>query len=376
MKILFFNWKDWYHPQSGGAELVTKNICEGLVQDGHTVTFVTAIYEGALAKEYRDGIQIIRVGGNRISHPIVALIYYLKNLKNDFDLILEEVNTAPYFVGFFRGKARHVYLYHQLAGEVWNYQLKQPFSFIGRYILEPAYTYIVSRVRSQVMTISESSKADLVRYGFKKELIDIYPMFVGLIRTTFQPKKNNGIFEVLFLSALREMKQPGDAIQAYLLFQKTLTELQKRQVSMSLAGSGELQSMLEEKYKDKVIFLGRVSDKVKLERMQSASVLVSTSIKEGWGLIVSEANNLGTPCIVYDVDGLRDSGAVGPNIVTKANPQAMADALAQLYIEFTQNNSSYAIRCTEVFESSLLLTKENSYTIFAEKINLKASPIS
>jgi len=41
--------------------------------------------------------------------------------------------------------------------------------------------------------------------------------------------------------------------------------------------------------------------------MQKAHLLCVTSVKEGWGLVVTEANSQGTPAIVYDVDGLRDS---------------------------------------------------------------------
>ena len=41
--------------------------------------------------------------------------------------------------------------------------------------------------------------------------------------------------------------------------------------------------------------------------MQKSHLIAVTSIKEGWGLIVTEANSQGTPAVVYDVDGLRDS---------------------------------------------------------------------
>jgi glycosyltransferase involved in cell wall biosynthesis len=30
-------------------------------------------------------------------------------------------------------------------------------------------------------------------------------------------------------------------------------------------------------------------------------------VREGWGLVVSEANAMGTPAVAYDVPGLRDS---------------------------------------------------------------------
>jgi len=39
--------------------------------------------------------------------------------------------------------------------------------------------------------------------------------------------------------------------------------------------------------------------------LQKSHVLAVTSVKEGWGLVVTEANPQGTPAVVYNVDGLR-----------------------------------------------------------------------
>ena len=41
--------------------------------------------------------------------------------------------------------------------------------------------------------------------------------------------------------------------------------------------------------------------------MAEAHVLLMTSVREGWGLVVTEANACGTPAVVYNVPGLRDS---------------------------------------------------------------------
>jgi glycosyltransferase involved in cell wall biosynthesis len=41
--------------------------------------------------------------------------------------------------------------------------------------------------------------------------------------------------------------------------------------------------------------------------MSRAHVLLVPGVREGWGLVVSEANAMGTPAVAYDVPGLRDS---------------------------------------------------------------------
>jgi glycosyltransferase involved in cell wall biosynthesis len=41
--------------------------------------------------------------------------------------------------------------------------------------------------------------------------------------------------------------------------------------------------------------------------MSRAHALLVPGVREGWGLVVTEANAMGTPAVAYDVHGLRDS---------------------------------------------------------------------
>ena len=43
------------------------------------------------------------------------------------------------------------------------------------------------------------------------------------------------------------------------------------------------------------------------ERMARAHCLLVPSVREGWGLVVIEANSVGTPAVGYDVPGVRES---------------------------------------------------------------------
>jgi glycosyltransferase involved in cell wall biosynthesis len=73
-----------------------------------------------------------------------------------------------------------------------------------------------------------------------------------------------------------------------------------------------------------------MNDKHRL--MGQAQALLMCSVREGWGLVVTEANACGTPVIAYDVAGLRDSVRDGETgLLVRANPQAMADSMLQLW---------------------------------------------
>ncbi len=64
---------------------------------------------------------------------------------------------------------------------------------------------------------------------------------------------------------------------------------------------------------DTVEFTGFVSEDEKLAWYRRSAVLVENSVKEGWGLIVMEANACGTPAIVARSPGLVDSSRDGVN---------------------------------------------------------------
>src|SRR5690349_18280346 len=129
MKILFLAWKDAKHPGAGGAEVVLHEFVRRLVNDAHEVTVLTAAYKDAPALDSIDGATIIRVGSNRYTHPFKAMAYYRKHLRHKFDIVVETVNTAPYFHFLARDSAKSYLFYHQLAREIWFHEAPRPVSY-------------------------------------------------------------------------------------------------------------------------------------------------------------------------------------------------------------------------------------------------------
>jgi glycosyltransferase involved in cell wall biosynthesis len=67
------------------------------------------------------------------------------------------------------------------------------------------------------------------------------------------------------------------------------------------------------------------------ERMARAHALLVPSVREGWGLVVIEANAVGTPAVGYDVHGIRDSirdGVTGRLAHAGSPEELAAQALA------------------------------------------------
>jgi glycosyltransferase involved in cell wall biosynthesis len=360
--FLFLNWKDINHPNAGGAEIVMHEILKRLVIDNHKVTLLTSDYNNQRFDTI-DGVEIIRIGSNKYLHSFQALWYYINNLKG-FDNIIECVNTVPYFTKFFtKVTSKHFLFYHQLAREVWFYETKFPLSYFGYYLLEPIATKIQTLGQSRVITISDSTKNDLIKWGFKKENISI--IREGIINKSideYNPNSKSKIFTVLFHSSLRPMKRVEDIIKAFKLLLNTSVKAE-----LLISGGGDITKLKELinqlDINNNVQLLGRTDDKIKLDLMTRSTVLASTSIKEGWGLIVTEANSMATPAITYNVDGLRDSNSTG--IITKTNtPDALAEELIKFANLFYNNKTEYNSICSKSLEFSKNYNFENAYSDF------------
>lgn len=361
MKIVWMSWKDRAHPQRGGAEVVTDNILRRLVGDGHEVTLLTADYPDAKPLE---GMSVVR-SGNRFTVYYRAWRYYRNHLRDKADLVVDEMNTIPFFARWY-ARAPNVLMVHQLARQIWFHQLPWSIGWIG-YLAEPIYLFLL---RDQsVITVSESTKSDLMKYGFKAENIRIISEGIHLERV----KDLDSIEKydrptMLSQGALRAMKRTLDQVKAFEIAKVAVPDLQ-----LKIAGDGndpygrKVMDVIEKSpYANDIEYLGRVSDEKKLELMQRSHFITVTSLKEGWGLIVSEAASQGTPAIVYDVDGLRDSVQHNQTgiIVNENTPSSLAAAMEALL----GNPTKYKVLRRRGWEASERLTFDQCYQDFTRAI--------
>lgn len=332
--ILWLAWKDHTHPQAGGAEVFLREFMQRQVADGHRVSLLTVRHPGAKAREMLDGIDIIRVGNNRYTHSFQALWHYVRTLRDRYDIVIETVNTAPYLSVLFKGKGRRYALAHQLAREVWFHETKTPLSHLGYYVLEPAALRLMSLAKVPLITISDSTRRDIAKFGWSPERthivsegIEIKPV-LDLDRVAKYETPT-----VLSLGAMRGMKRTLDQIEAFEIAKQSIPDLQ-----LKIAGSNKgaygaqvMARIASSPHKESISYLGKVSEKDKVSLMQRSHLIMVTSVKEGWGLIVTEAASQGTPAVVYDVDGLRDSVRHNETgLVTSPTPAALAAGIATL----------------------------------------------
>lgn len=365
MNIVWLSWKDRKNPLAGGAELVNEALARQLVAHGHKVKLIVAGFSGGKSKETIDGYEVIRVGG-RVSVYFQAWRYYVREDLADWaDLVIDEVNTVPFFAKFYAGKP-NILLAYMLCREIWFYELAFPLSLLG-WLVEPLYLRLLGD--RKVLTESQSTKNDLIKHGFKAANISIFPVCSDaqpLLRSTLVKKYPKPT--ILSFGALKPMKRTLHIVQAFELAKAKSPEL-KLIVAGRLEGqygAKVLRTCRNSKYARDIKCLGQVTTAKRTELMQKSHLIAVTSVKEGWGLIVSEAASQGTPAVVYNVDGLRDSVKDGKTgLITKENTPA---ALAAKMLRLLENKARYDTMRISAWKASQRLTAENSYQAFRKVI--------
>lgn len=334
MKFLFLNWRDEKNPRTGGAERVTHEVAEYLVQQGHEVDLFTARFPGGEKREVIHNVHIIRKG-NRLSVYLFAFLFTIKNQKK-YDIVLEFVNTIPFFTPMSVPRKKRFVLVHQLCKEIWFIEMKKPLSSIG-YFLEKIFFLFYKN--SIIYVPGESTKRSLHEYGVPLHHIRIFPE--GIHQPEKQEEQKYEQLTMLYVGRLHPSKRIEDIIQSYEIVAQTVKDAQ-----LHIVGVGEekyeafLREMAYRNYNEKqIVFRGRLPIAEKNREMQKSHFLYLTSVREGWGLVLTEANSLGTPSIVYNRPGIVDAVSHGENgyICSSNTPEE----IAALTIKAWQNQTEY-----------------------------------
>ena len=321
MRVAFFNWRDIRHPLAGGAEVFIHQILKRFVSKGHHATLFCSTFPGCAPSETIDGIEHVRYGGRFLMYP-KAYACYRRHVKGKYDVIVESVNGMPLFLPFF-AREKVVPFIHQLTRENWFSGLPLPLALPG-YYLEDAMLKVYRNNPAVVPSLS--TRRDLEGLGFTNVRIvhggaDIKRPDVG----------KEPVPTLLYLGRLTRSKRVDHALRAFKRVRDAIPA--KLWVAGSGPEAGSLMRLSENLgLGNDVVFFGRVSEEKKAELLTKAHLMLFPAVREGWGLVVNEANACGTPVIGYDVPGLWDSITAGVNgmLVPNGDFTAMADAASSL----------------------------------------------
>lgn len=335
MKIVIFNWRDIKNPKAGGAEIVTHQYAKGWVKAGHKVSVVCPAFPNFPRKETIDGVEYRRLGirtsWNYLLIHILAFFYYQRCLKGKIDLVIDQIHWVPFFTPLYVKEKKLAFI-HEVAQKIWVKQFGGLIGRIGRKI-EPLFFQIYKNI--PFLTVSKSSKSDLSRMAIPERNITVIRNGINITPLKKLPKKEN-VPTFIFVGRIAPVKNIEELIIAFSLIKKELKNAQ-----LWIVGAIDnkdyynkiRQIVTKNNLKKDVAFFGYVNEKKKFELLRRSHLFLHTSLSEGWGLVVIEANAMGTPAVVYNVAGLNQAVVDDKTglICRENTPLEMAEHILDLY---------------------------------------------
>jgi glycosyltransferase involved in cell wall biosynthesis len=324
MRFLMLNWRDPTNPLSGGAERVTEGYLAALAARGHEVHWYANHYPGATPTETRQGIQVRRGGGIGTS-VLEARKWYRGQPR--FDLVVDQHHGIPWYAPWWCG-TRCVAYVHEVLGPIWGTFYRRPWSDLGR--LQERWTHWLYR-EVLFWTGCESTRDALLRNGVRQVAIIRY----GVATQPLHELEAKPLALPVRLAAVARLA-PNKRVDHCL---QTLAVLRRLGVAahLTIVGTGGVESQLRRQATqlglgDSVIFTGSLSEADKDLELRRAHLLLHTSVREGWGLNVIEANAMGTPAVVYPVAGLVESTLHDQTglVCERETPEALAARIVEL----------------------------------------------
>ena len=329
LRILVVNWQDRHNPSAGGAEVHLHQVFGRLARRGHRVTLLCSGWAGARERLLDvDGIRVHRTG-RRYTFNLAAPVYYARHLRREpFDIVVEDLNKVPLLVPYWVRAGAACLLVHHLFGAT---------AFREANVALAGATWLLERIIPEAyrglpcVAVSDSTREDLMRRGLDGADITVIRNGVELDRLRPAAARFDEP-SIVYLGRLKRYKRVDLVLRAVARLSELGTD-----VKLIVAGKGDARKDLEETARrlgigDRVRFAGFVSEGEKAELLARAWVHVLTSPREGWGIASLEASACGTPSVVSDSPGLRETVRHGETgvIVPHGDVDALAGALARV----------------------------------------------
>lgn len=273
---------------------------------GIEVTMRTSFAPGRSSETYRGGYRVIRRAGRYLIFPR-AVLSERTGRHGPADALVEIWNGMPFLSPLWYHGPRLVLLHHVHA-EMWGMVLPPTLAALGntieRRLSPPAYR------SSEIATLSTSSRDELVHdLGFSAERVRVIPPGV---HERFRPDPLGDDVRspqplVVAVGRLVPVKRFDLLIKAAAEARHKIPALRLR-----ILGEGYERDTLEQLIaqldaRSWVELPGRVGDDELVDAYRQAWLVASTSLREGWGMTITEAAACGTPAVATRITGHADA---------------------------------------------------------------------
>jgi glycosyltransferase involved in cell wall biosynthesis len=323
-RIHMLAWRDLDDVEAGGSEVHAAEIARHWAEAGIEVLARTSYAQGHPPRARRDGYEVVRKAGRYLVFPRAAASEALHRYGRR-DALVEIWNGMPFFSPLWARGPRVVFLHH-IHAEMWKMVLPPNLARFG----DAVESRLAPRLyrASRMITLSPSSKAEMLERGFRDERVEVVPPGLD---PRFSPGGHRSPTPlVVAVGRLMPVKRFDRLIRAAVVARRSVPDLE-----VLIVGTGAEREALDALVDELdaasfVRFAGRVDDDELVALYRSAWLVASTSVREGWGMTLTEAAACGTPALATRIAGHVDAVAEGRSGLLADDDAELARLLAKL----------------------------------------------
>jgi glycosyltransferase involved in cell wall biosynthesis len=317
-------WRDLDDPEAGGSELHCDAFATRWAAAGLDVELRTSMVAGAARETTRHGYRVVRWGGRYLVFPqVISEAFRFPELRADG--VVDVWNGMPFFSPLW-ARGRRLTVLHHVHGEMWRMTLKRAFAAVGdgieRHVAPPLYR------GTPVATLSHSSREEIIeQLGLRPERVHVVEP--GIDRRYTPGGTRSATPLVVAVGRLVPVKRYDLLFEAAAAARREVPDLR-----LVVIGEGYERPRLERLRHDLaadtwIELRGRVDDDALLALYREAWLVASASLREGWGMTLTEAAACATPSVATDIAGHRDAVAHDVSGLLVADGD-LGDALARV----------------------------------------------
>jgi glycosyltransferase involved in cell wall biosynthesis len=301
-RIHVLGWRDLDDVEAGGSEVHAAMVARHWTAAGLWISMRTSNAQGRPAEVWRDGYLVSRKAGRYLVFPRSAASAVLRR-SGQRDALVEVWNGMPFFSPVWDWGPKIVVVHH-VHTEIWKMVLPPNLARVGdvveRVIAPPLYR------RTPIVTVSDSTRDELVeQLHFDPRRVHVIPTGIAEQFSPGGAKDQTPL--IVGVGRLVAMKRFELLIDAVAEVRRTRPDAR-----LVIVGDGVERDRLETHIRrtgaqEWATLAGRISDEDLIDLYRRAWVVGSTSMREGWGMTLTEAAACGTPSVATRIGGHRDA---------------------------------------------------------------------
>lgn len=300
-RVHLISWRDLDDVEAGGSEVHAATVAGLWAEAGIEVQLRTSYAQGHPPVVMRNGYRVVRRAGRYMIFPRAALFELSPRRSGPRDGLVEIWNGMPFLSPLWARGPKITFLHH-IHADMWKMVLPPNLARLGdtleRVVAPPLYR------RTRIVTLSSSSKEEMVEHGFGRDRISVVPPGIDPV---FTPGETSPTPLVVAVGRLVPVKRYDVLIDQLARVKPAVPGLEA-----VIVGEGYERLALEERIRSHdaegwITLAGRVSEAGLLDLYRRAWVVASASAREGWGMSMTEAAACGTPAVATRIIGHADA---------------------------------------------------------------------